>query len=556
MSDPTPPRKPKMLGERLLEAGLLSSAQLQLALREQKRKGGFLGEILERFGFVKAEAVSRLLADDAQAGFVDVVHAVIDAEVLSLIPLEIAHKHQLIPLARDGQILTVAMADTFDVVAIDAVERITGLGLEVLAAPAQAIQDAISQKYVQGESLDDLVDAALSASIVDVAEAGRIAPLVRLVDQVIALSVRRRATDIHLEPEEGMVRVRLRIDGVLHQEAILPKPLQGAIIARLKILAGLDVTEHRVPQDGRIAFSIGRRRIDLRVSTLPTQYGESVVMRVLDKSNVLLDLDLLGIREADRARFQLALRQPHGVILVTGPTGSGKTTTLYAALGQIDAIQRSVFTLEDPVEYSLPMIRQTQIQAEQGMTFAAGLRALLRQDPDVILVGEVRDEETAQLATRAALTGHLVFSTLHTNTSAGAVSRLVDMGVEPYLLSSALVAVLAQRLVRKICPHCAKEDPDSVETLVSRGLVADPNGRYRKGQGCDSCFGLGTLGRLAIYEVLLVDGAISKAIRDGSGEDRIRECARSGGMTSMLDDGLAKAALGIVHVDDVLRAVG
>jgi type II secretory ATPase GspE/PulE/Tfp pilus assembly ATPase PilB-like protein len=241
---------------------------------------------------------------------------------------------------------------------------------------------------------------------------------------------------------------------------------------------------------------------------------------------------------------------------VTGPTGSGKTTTLYAALGQIDAIQRSVFTLEDPVEYSLPMIRQTQIQADQGMTFAAGLRALLRQDPDVILVGEVRDEETAQLATRAALTGHLVFSTLHTNTSAGAVSRLVDMGVEPYLLSSALVAVLAQRLVRKICPQCAVDDPDSVATLASRGIEADPKGRYRKGQGCESCFGLGTVGRLAIYEVLLVDGEISKAIRDGSGEDRIRECARAGGMTSMLDDGLAKAALGIVHVDDVLRAVG
>ena len=375
MEPAKPQKKPRMLGEKLLDSGLISSAQLQLALREQKRAGGFLGETLERLGFVSAEAISRLLANETQTEFVDVVQAVVDPEVLALIPREIAARHHILPLNRDGRTLTVAMADTFDVVAIDAIEKLTNLTLDVLAAPQQAIMDAIGQKYVDAESLDELVDDALSAGVAGMAEeAGKVAPLVRLVDQILALAVRKRATDVHIAPEEGVLRIRFRIDGILYQEALLPKPLQQAVIARLKIMGKLDITEMRSPQDGRITFQFGRRQIDLRASTLPSQFGESVVLRILDKGSVVLDLGTLGISTHDRDRFETALKRPHGIILVTGPTGSGKTTTLYAALSQIDSFSRSVFTLEDPVEYSLPMIRQTQIVSEIGMSFSAGLR--------------------------------------------------------------------------------------------------------------------------------------------------------------------------------------
>jgi len=559
MEPAKPQKKPRMLGEKLLDSGLISSAQLQLALREQKRAGGFLGETLERLGFVSAEAISRLLANETQTEFVDVVQAVVDPEVLALIPREIAARHHILPLNRDGRTLTVAMADTFDVVAIDAIEKLTNLTLDVLAAPQQAIMDAIGQKYVDAESLDELVDDALSAGVAGMAEeAGRGAPLVRLVDQILALAVRKRATDVHIAPEEGVLRIRFRIDGILYQEALLPKPLQQAVIARLKIMGKLDITEMRSPQDGRITFQFGRRQIDLRASTLPTQFGESVVLRILDKGSVVLDLGTLGISTHDRDRFETALKRPHGIILVTGPTGSGKTTTLYAALSQIDSFSRSVFTLEDPVEYSLPMIRQTQIASEIGMSFAAGLRALLRQDPDVILVGEIRDEETAQLATRAALTGHLVFSTLHTNSAAAAIPRLLNMGVEPYLLASALVAVVAQRLVRKICRDCAEPVPDPLAVLARHGVVwkEDTEPRLVRGKGCPTCWGTGHQGRVAVYETLLVDNAISAALRPGVSEDEIRQLASAGGMTTLSDDALRKAAIGLIDIEDALRVVG
>jgi len=559
MEPTSKPQKPRMLGEKLVDSGLISPAQLQLALREQKRKGGFLGETLESLGFVSAEAISRLLANETHTEFVDVLQAVVEPEVLALVPRETAVQYHLLPLNRDGRTLTVAMADTFDVMAIDAVEKLTNLTLDVLAAPQQAIMDAIGQKYVEAESLDDLVDKALSAGVASMAEeAGKVAPLVRLVDQILALALRKRATDIHIAPEEGVLRIRFRIDGILYQEALLPKALQQAVIARLKIMANLDITEMRSPQDGRITFQLGRRQIDLRASTLPTQYGESVVLRILDKGGVVLELDSLGISEHDRTRFQKALKRPHGIILVTGPTGSGKTTTLYAALAQIDSMTRSVFTLEDPVEYSLPMIRQTQIAPDIGMTFAAGLRSLLRQDPDVILVGEIRDEETAQLATRAALTGHLVFSTLHTNSSAAAIPRLINMGVEPYLLASALVAVVAQRLVRRVCRECAQPVADPLELLRQHGVpwTSDQPPRLMRGKGCPSCWGTGYLGRVAVYETLVVDEAISQALRPGVQEDEIRRLGSAGGLTTLAQDAMRKAAQGIVDLDDAIRVVG
>ena len=552
-----PPAKPRvMLGERLLDLGILTPPQLLLALSEQKRTGEKLGETLERLGFATQEAISRILATDTRTEYIDLEGLNIDPSVLKLVPPEFARNHLLLPISLDNDILTVAMADTFNVVAVDALEKLTNLRVEVQAAPPQSIQEIIDNHYSQASSIEQLVEEALNSGVSSMGEeAGSVAPLVRLVDLVITRAARQRATDLHIEPEEAALRIRFRVDGVMHVEALLPKALQSAIEARLKIMSGLDVTERRLPQDGRIAFRIGKKRIDLRVSTLPTQFGESIVMRLLDQSNTILQLKSLGIQDNDRIKLETAIARPHGIILVTGPTGSGKTTTLYAALAQMDAVQRSIFTLEDPIEYRLPFIRQTQVNPEIGMTFASGLRALLRQDPDVILLGEIRDEETAQLATRAALTGHLVLSTLHTNSAAGAIPRLINMGIEPYLLGSALVAVLAQRLVRKVCVHCAEpitQIPPEYELL---GVDIPDQAGFRKGKGCPKCFGTGCSGRVAVYEVITMNDQMLPLLKEGVNENDVYLAAKAGGTTSMFHDGLAKAAKGLVALDDLLKVV-
>jgi type IV pilus assembly protein PilB len=557
---PSPDKKPpKRLGDRLLEMGLLTQAQLSLALSEQRRNGGLLGELLEKLGFVTQGDISKLLANDLQTEFVNVVNTVIDSEILKLVPIEFAKQYQLIPLNREGPVLTVAMANTFDVMGLDALEKMTGMIIEVVAASQQAIHEAIEQKYVQTNTIENLIDIILRSASKELNEqSGTEAPVVQLVDQIIAHAVRKRTTDIHMEPEENVFRIRFRIDGILHQEMLLPKALQLVVTARLKIMGGLDVTEHRLPQDGRIVFQLGRKQIDLRASTLPTQYGESIVLRVLDKSNVVLNLDILGIA-ADQKKIMLeAISKPHGIILVTGPTGSGKTTTLYAALSQMDAVHQSIFTLEDPVEYTLAMIRQTQINSEIGMSFASGLRALLRQDPDIILVGEVRDEETAQLAIRAALTGHLVLSTLHTNSAAGAVPRLINMGVEPYLISSTLIAIIAQRLVRKICPHCAEPlAPEEIEKFSNRlKFELKTDDTFKKGKGCNRCYNSGYRGRLAVYEILQMANLAGMQLQHGITESDVMNMALSGGMKTMHEDGIEKARQGICCLEDLERVVG
>lgn len=556
MAEQCEPKKPKKLGERLLESGLLTQAQLSLALSEQKRNGGLLGEVLEKLGFVTQAEISRILASDMQTEFVDVLHAVVEADILNLINVDFAKQHLVIPLNRDKQILTVAMANTFDVIVIDAIEKTTSLQVEVVAASAQSIQEAIEQKYVQNNTIDQLIEQILNANPADLFdEAMSAAPVVQLVDQIIASAVRKRGTDIHIEPEENIVRIRFRIDGQLRQELLLPKALQLVITARLKIIAGIDVTEHRLPQDGRIEFQLGRKHVDLRASTLPTQFGESIVLRVLDKNNVILNLDTLGISRDQKNLLLEAISMPHGIILVTGPTGSGKTTTLYAALGQMDALHNSIFTLEDPVEYRLPMIRQTQINPEIGMSFAGGLRALLRQDPDTILVGEIRDEETAQLATRAALTGHLVLSTLHTNSAAGAVPRLINMNIEPYLISSTLIAVIAQRLVRRICPFCSMPSPDKEKYIHQLRIESNDHDDFRIGKGCINCTNSGYSGRIAIYEVLHINFLDDITIKHGITENDVLEAAKIKGMKLMCDDGVEKARKGICSLEDLARVV-
>lgn len=552
------PAKPKMLGERLVESGVITPTQLKLALAEQRQNGGLLGDILERLGFVRQETLSRLLAKDTLSEFINLEARVVAPEILRLIPAEFARRHKLLPLDVEGDSLTVAMVDTFDVLAIDALEKMTSLRVKVVAASAQAVLEAIDSKYAQAVTLDQLVESALFAGTTNLNEnASNIAPMVRLVDQLILQGVRDRATDIHVEPDEAMVRVRYRIDGLLQQAALMPKALQAAIEARLKVMAGLDVTERRLPQDGRIGFKFGHRDIDIRVSTLPTQFGESMVMRILDRRSEVARLESLGLFPADMERLVDLVHKSHGIILVTGPTGSGKTTTLYAAMAEMDAHQRSIFTLEDPIEYRLPLIRQTQVNAEIGMTFSNGLRSLLRQDPDVILVGEIRDEETAQLATRAALTGHLVLATLHTNSAMGAIPRLINMGVEPYLLSSALVGVLAQRLVRKVCAHCLEEDSDSIILAKKRGWEIPLGTALLHGKGCRHCRGTGYIGRIGIFEVLSVSEALGATFRPGVSEGEIAQVARTEGLfRTMLDDGISKAFQGLTTLTEVVRVAG
>jgi type IV pilus assembly protein PilB len=549
--------KPKMLGERLLESGVLTPTQLKLALAEQRQSGGMLGDILERLGFVGQETLSHVFALDSLSEFVDLEHRTVEPEILRLVPAEFARKNKLLPLVRDHGSLLVAMADTFDVLSVDHLEKMTGLRVKVVAASAQAILDAVDTMYAQTVTLDQLVESTLFASATNIAEnASNIAPMIRLVDHLIIQGFRDRATDIHIEPDEAMVRVRYRIDGLLQQAALLPKALQSAIEARIKVMAGLDVTERRLPQDGRIAFKFGHKDIDLRVSSLPTQFGESLVLRVLDRRSSISHLESLGFFQADLDRLVGLVHRSHGIILVTGPTGSGKTTTIYASMAQMDAHQRSIFTLEDPVEYRLPQVRQTQVNAEIGMGFSNGLRALLRQDPDVILVGEIRDEETAQLATRAALTGHLVLSTLHTNSALGAVPRLINMGVEPYLLASALVGVLAQRLVRKICPECAVEDVEGRTLAQKSGWDIPCDAQMMRGNGCKRCRGTGFEGRLGIFEVLSVNEELGSLFRPGISEGEISRTAKMNGFRTMMDDGMSKAFRGLTTFEEVIRVAG
>lgn len=554
------PEKARPLGQRLLLAGLIDEQQLDLALREQKRQGRRLGEVLIDLGFVAPGVITGALASEAKAEVVDVLSLAIDPDVLALIDYESARRNRSIPLSLDGATLTVALADAFDVVVIDQIEKSTGFAVRVVTAAESDILEALTLHFAQGQSINQTIDRIMRDGVDPEEGDDELAdgsPMIRLVDQIIALGIKQKATDIHVEPDEKVLRIRLRVDGVLHQEVLVPKPIQAPLTARLKLMGGLDITEKRAPQDGRIRFVNGQSEVDLRVSTLPTNHGESVVLRILNSAGVSLSLEYLGFSESDRDRFGAVMNRPYGMVLVTGPTGSGKTTTLYTALSQVDAGARSVFTLEDPIEYSMSKIRQTQIRPEVGMDFASGLRSLLRQDPDVILVGEIRDMETAQLATRAALTGHLVLSTLHTNTAAGVIPRLIDMGVERYLLPAALSAVIGQRLVRKICDNCKEEIVDAEAELARFDLLrmASESARLWRGAGCDACRDTGYKGRQAIYEVMIIDSTFHEAIVDETPVAELEQIARAGGMKTMFEDGVSKAFHGLTTVEEVLRIV-
>jgi type IV pilus assembly protein PilB len=551
---PSPsPAPTKRLGDRLLAAGFINPHQLELALREQRRTGRLIGDALHDLGFVTQEEISSFLAQDSQSTMVDVSAIEIDPDAAELLPYDFCKEAGVLASGKRGDTLTVVMGDPFNVVVIDRMERITRLKIDVVNAPKADILERLASVYDREDSLSETIDELMKIS-------GRkggdetTAPVTRAIEQIITAAVRKSASDVHFEPDEKSLRIRMRHDGLLRPFVIVPKDLQDPFIARLKVMANLDVSETRLPQDGRFSFTLGRRELNLRVSCLPTHYGESVVLRVLDSGNLVLDVRSLGLRPQDEASLTEAVLRPHGVVLVTGPTGSGKTTTLYTALNSVNRLERAVFTLEDPIEYRLSHIRQTQVNDKLGLTFSSGLRTLLRQDPDVVLVGETRDKDTAQLMVRAALTGHLVFSSLHTNDSFSAIPRLIDLGVEPFLLPATLHLVVAQRLVRRLCPVCRVPVPEPAAALRAFNLVppADQAVTLWRPAGCPECRHQGYRGRIAIFEILVVDDDYHPALHTGN-VDQMKEIARAKGMATLFDDGIRRALTGDTSVEEVFR---
>lgn len=509
------------------------------------------------------------MSNESSAGtipFIDLANHIFEPEVLRLIPAEIARKYQLIPAYRIRDFLTVVMARPDDITALDEIRRLTKLNIIPAVGSEEDIRRAIEVQY-GAESTETGVDEELPVTAADGAAAvfeeigsadssaellAEKAPVVRFVDQILFRAVREQASDIHFEPDAGEFRIRFRIDGVLHTVNKIPQALSAAVSSRVKIMAHMDIAEKRRPQDGQFPIAVDGRSVDVRVSSFPTIYGENIVLRLLDKESVNLGLNELGLTDDVREQFARLLHQPYGIILVTGPTGSGKTTTLYAGLQTINSEERNIVTLEDPVEYRLPLVRQSQVNVKAGVTFASGLRAILRQDPDVIMVGEIRDAETAQIAVQAALTGHLVLSTLHTNDAASAVTRLIDMGIEPFLVSSSLLGVIAQRLVRKICPKCRIRGmplPDVVQLLE----LPQTTGFY-KGRGCLRCRSSGYSGRIGVFELLVVDDDIRRLSIQRVSPTEIARQAIKAGMKTMRQDAIAKALAGITTPDEVLRA--
>lgn len=551
------PPKRKLLGERLIEAGLVTPDQIDLALREQKRTGERIGEILISLGFVTQELISSVLASEAGVTFVQLDSSMVDPAALKCVSETVARRHKIIPIHLDPPRLTIAMANAFDVVAIDEVQRATGYVVEAVSATESNVLQAIDHYYVGGGSLEEVIQKSVRQ-----VEAGRVsesdlasgAPIVRLVDRLFLTAVQDGATDIHVEPEERIFRIRFRIDGQLRPGPSLPKSLQPAVTARIKILAGLNIAEARQPQDGKIRFLQGKRKVDLRVSTLPTVFGENVVLRILDRARLVVGLDALGFDEGNLERFRRAIESRNGIILVCGPTGSGKTTTLYSALSYINTLDRSIITLEDPVEYELPIIRQVQINVKAGLTFASGLRSVLRHDPDVILVGEMRDAETVELAIRSALTGHLVFSTLHTNDAAGGIPRLLNMGQEPFLVASSVRAIIGQALLRVNCPSCRVSYVPPPEILERAGIESGAaNGNFQRGEGCEACGGTGFRGRVGVFEVLEVTPEIMRLTMARANSQELLDAARAEGMTTMREDAVKKALEGLTPLEEAAR---
>ena len=573
--------KKKMLGEMLLAGGLIKEEQLKKALEEQKKRGGRVGEILVDLGFITEVNLSAFLGRQLHIPFIEIDKQLVDTDVVRLIPDSMARRIIAIPLYRDKEDIVVAMSDPLNIFGLDDIKRTLGKEIRLVVATRSDILRAIDKYFGVASAIEaaasdfaDLAEAVEAEVEVTGAAAGDDAPVVKLVSMLVAQAIMDRASDIHIDPEGKGIKIRFRIDGVLREVRSIPREMHAPIVSRIKILANMDIAEKRIPQDGRFQARIthtesgpvitsmfrernalrmdGDTTVDVRVSTLPVIQGETVVMRILDRTQIITNLEGLHFPSNMLERYRRLITRPYGQILVTGPTGSGKTTTMYASINSLDRKAYNIVTIEDPVEYQIMGVNQVQVNLKAGVTFSAGLRSILRQDPDVIMVGEIRDRETAEIAIHAALTGHLVLSTLHTNDAAGAATRLVDMGVEPFLIASSTIGILAQRLVRRLCEHCKKPYTPTAEILKGLGMPNQAVTFYR-GEGCPACKGIGYKGRVAIFELLEINEAVRDLIVAKASSSAIKAAAVQAGFKTLREEGLAKAAAGVTSVEEVLR---
>ncbi|MDR7484297.1 MAG: type II secretion system ATPase GspE [Armatimonadota bacterium] len=557
-------RRRVRLGELLVEAGLITRAQLDQALQTQAATGDRLGKVLVGMGLASQDAIAKAIASQLGIEYVNAQTVTIPDEVLTLLPEPMIRRYQVLPLRLEEDALVLGMVDPLDVVAIDDIRRFVEREIVPAAITSDGFQYAVSRYPALEGTLDQVIQEIRPADVgeeepgVDrLREIVDDAPVVRLVNLMLLQAVRQGASDIHVEPQENRLRIRYRIDGTLYEVMTAPKHVQAATTSRIKIMANMNIAERRVPQDGRIELRVDQREIDLRVSTVPTVFGEKVVMRILDKRSALVGIDRLGLLTSDLPRFESLIAKPYGIILITGPTGSGKTTSLYAILNRLNKPEVNIITIEDPVEYQLNGISQVQINPKAGLTFANGLRSFLRQDPDIIMVGEIRDEETARIAIHAALTGHLVLSTLHTNDAPGAVTRLVDMGVEPFLVSSSVIGVVAQRLVRMLCTRCREPYTPEPEVVARYGLAApgEPPPVIYRPKGCEACNQIGYKGRIGLFEIMLVDDEIRTLVVKNASADVLKRAAITSGMRTLQQDGVAKVVAGVTSLEEMLRVV-
>ena len=555
------------LGDILVREGLITAEQLKRALQEQKGTGMRLGYTLVKLGFVEETEVTKMLARQYRMPAVDLSRFEVDPKIIKLLPPDIAAKHTVLPLKREGRTLTVAIADPNNVAAIEDIKFITRMDVFPVVAGEYTLRNAIERYYQQSDAqLQSLLKSVEDAEALEVVseeqeeevkaqDLAEDAPVVKLINGLLTDAVKRGASDIHVEPFEHEIRVRYRVDGALQEVMKPPIKMRAALTSRIKIMAQLNIAERRVPQDGRIKLKMGPRVIDFRVSTLPVLFGEKIVLRILDKGNLTFDLTKFGFEEKAQADLFRAIANPYGMVLVTGPTGSGKTTTLYSALSKINTMEVNIMTAEDPVEYNLMGINQVLVRNEVGMTFAAALKAFLRQDPNIIMVGEVRDLETGSIAIKASLTGHLVLSTLHTNDAPSTVTRMIDMGIEPFNVASAVNLIVAQRLVRRICTGCKQAQEYSPEELHALGLTPrDAQGlTFHKGAGCDTCNGTGYKGRQGLYEVMAMTSALRRLVLKGGSTEELREQAVKDGMLTLRMDGMVKIKRGVTTLEEVVK---
>jgi len=552
------------LGERLVEQGVITLEQLKEAQAEAAASGQPLRRCLIKMGLITEEDMVAFLSEQLSIPHIDLSNYLIDPKIIDLLPEELARKHGLVPILKIRDSLTCAMVDPLNVRVLDEVRIKTGLTIEPAVATEEGIRKALDEHYGAKGTMEDVIKTIDKEKLgikegkeIELKRLEGIAeepPVIKLVNLIIMDAIRCGASDVHIEPDEEKLRTRFRVDGILHEVGSPPKHLQSVIISRIKILSDMDISERRVPQDGRFQMRMENREIDIRVSCVPTIYGENVVMRLLDVTTALLGLKELGFSPENLEKYDALVRRPYGIILVTGPTGCGKTTTLYASLNTINTVEKNIITIEDPVEYRLELIRQIQVNPKVELTFANGLRSILRQDPDVIMVGEIRDLEAAEIAIHAALTGHLVFSTLHTNDAPGALTRLIDMGVEPFLAASSVCGVLAQRLVRTICLDCKESYKPGEKALRELGLDPKEKGSsFYRGKGCKKCMDTGYKGRIAIFELMIPNEEIRELTVGKASTEEIRKAAAKAGMRSIRQDGLQKVIQGLTTVEEVLR---